>query len=328
MSVLVTGGAGYIGSACVELLHGRGIGVVVYDNLIKGHRTAVPEGVPFVKGDTRDGDLLAAVFADHGVTAVMHFAALSEVGESMKHPDVYYENNVIGTKSLLDAMRRAGIAHFIFSSTAAIYGEPVEIPITEQHPANPANAYGATKLAVEQLLQWYGRAYGMRYVSLRYFNAAGATAARGEDHSPESHLVPLVIDAALGRRGEIEIFGTDYPTPDGTCVRDYIHILDLAEAHLLALGALRDGFAGDVFNLGNGSGYSVREVIRTVEEVGGRGVPARKAPRRAGDPARLVASPAKIARELGWKPRYPDLRSIVQSAWDWRLRHPGGYGDV
>lgn len=327
MSVLVTGGAGYIGSACVELLHGRGMECVVLDNLTKGHRTAVPKDVPFIMGDIHDGQLLASVFADHGVTAIMHFAALSEVGESMKNPGAYYDNNVVGTMTLLNAMRMAKVGQFIFSSTAAVYGDPVETPITETHPTAPANAYGSTKLAVEHMLRWYQAAHGIRYVSLRYFNAAGATRERGEDHTPESHLIPLVIDAALGRRPEIAIFGTDYPTPDGTCIRDYIHILDLAEAHLLALQALRDGYEGNVFNLGNGAGYSVREVIRTVEAVANRPVPAREAERRAGDPARLVASAAKITQELGWKPQRSALSDIVESAWQWRQSHPKGYGD-
>ncbi|GAB4314954.1 MAG: UDP-glucose 4-epimerase GalE [Candidatus Sumerlaeia bacterium] len=327
MSVLVTGGAGYIGSVCVELLRRQNIDTVVYDSLIKGHRTAVPADVPFVRGDTRDAPLLESVIRDYGVSAVMHFAAFIEVGESMSAPARYYENNFFGTKTLLDVMIGAGIEHFIFSSTAAVYGEPREIPITESHPTDPTNAYGATKLAVEQLLQWYARAYTLRYVSLRYFNAAGATEQHGENHEPETHLIPLVIQAAMGRRPDVAIFGTDYPTPDGTCVRDFIHVLDLAEAHLAALLALREGFTGGVFNLGNGAGYSVREVIRAVEAVSGRVIPVREAPRRTGDPARLVASSEKIRRELGWIPRRQQLTEIIASAWQWHQAHPDGYAD-
>jgi len=329
MNVLVTGGAGYIGSHTVRALLAAGARVTVYDNLSTGHRAAVPAGVPLIAGDIRDREKLAQAIAAGGVDAVVHFAAASLVGESMQRPSHYYGNNVAGTLSLLDTMLAAGVGRIVFSSTAAVYGEPAVWPITEDMPAVPTNVYGRTKLAIEGILADYATAYGLAYVSLRYFNAAGALpgGAIGEDHSPETHLIPLALQAALGRRAEVAVYGGDYPTPDGTCVRDYIHVADLADAHVLALERLAAGGSAAVYNLGAQTGYSVRQVIDRAKAVTGVDFPVREAPRRLGDPAVLVASSAKIRAELGWQPRQSDLDVIIRSAWEWHKTHPAGYAD-
>jgi UDP-glucose 4-epimerase len=327
MNILVCGGAGYIGSHTVRQLHKAGYEVLVLDNLSRGHLPAIGD-TPFVQVDILDKPALERVFRKCKVDAVMHFAAHSLVGESVARPDIYYRNNVAGTLNLLEATHKAGVKYFIFSSTAAVYGEPLEIPITEGHPTVPTNPYGATKLAVEEMLRWFGQAYGLKYISLRYFNAAGADEAGdiGEDHHSETHLIPLVLKAALGQVPEIKIFGTDYPTPDGTCIRDYIHVTDLADAHVRALEMLAGGGASAVYNLGNGSGFSVREVIARAAEVVGKPVPAVEDKRRPGDPAVLVASAEKARRELGWQPRYGDLKTIISTAWKWHREHPSGFG--
>ena len=324
MNILVTGGAGYIGSVTTELLARAGHSTVVYDNLVKGHRDAVPGNVPFVNGDIGDPDLLGRTLRDYHIEAVIHFAAFSLVGESVTHPEKYFENNVTKGVRLLETMLREGVNKIIFSSSAAVYGEPEEIPIRETARTNPVNPYGETKLKFEESLQEYHRTSGLQFISLRYFNAAGATEERGEDHSPETHLIPLVAQAALGKREKILIFGDDYPTRDGTCIRDYIHIVDLAQAHILGLDALERKSA--IYNLGNGNGYTVKEVIGTFEQVIGRKIPAETTPRRAGDPASLVAGSERISKELGWKPRFPELKNIVESAWKWHAANPEGYG--
>ena len=326
MKVFVTGGAGYIGSHVVRLLLEAGHPVRVYDNLAEGHAAAVPEET-LVRGDLMDAQRLVEAL-DEGFDCVMHFAAHCYVGESMVNPEKYYATNVVGGLKLLTAMRRAGVRRIVFSSSAATYGEPEQIPITEEHPQKPINAYGQTKLDFEHALGFYAGAYGLGYASLRYFNAAGAApdGAIGEDHDPETHLVPIVLQAALGQRKSVQIFGTDYPTRDGTCVRDYIHVCDLAQAHILAMERVEPG-KGGWYNLGNGNGYTVREVIDVARKVTGRKIPAEAGPRRPGDPPELVASSAKIARELGWKPEYPDLETIVETAWRWHESHPNGYGD-
>ena len=326
MNVFVTGGAGYIGSHVVRRLVEAGHAVRVYDNLSEGHRAAVPADVLF-EGDLMDEARLAEALAD-GFDCVMHFAAHCYVGESMEDPEKYYRNNVVGSLHLASAMREAGVGKIVFSSTAATYGEPREVPIPEDHPQQPINAYGQTKLDFERVLAYYAGAYGLGYAALRYFNAAGAApdAMIGEDHDPETHLVPIVLEVALGQRERVEIFGTDYPTRDGTCVRDYIHVCDLAQAHVLAVEAIQPG-VGLAFNLGNGSGYSVREVIEVARKVTGHAIPAVETPRRPGDPPELVASSAKITRELGWKPEHPDLQTIIETAWRWHQSHPNGYGD-
>lgn len=318
MNILVTGGAGYIGSHTVRALVKKKHRVLVLDNLSKGHPAAVRD-VELVQGDTGDKQLLRRLLAEWRIEAVMHFAASSLVGESVRLPADYYRNNVVNGLTLLDAVVEAGVPYFVLSSTAAVYGEPLETPITESHPTVPLNPYGATKLALEGALRWYGEAYGLRYTSLRYFNAAGADPAGdiGEEHLPETHLIPLVLQAILGSGPRLAVFGLDYPTPDGTCLRDYIHVNDLAEAHILALQAMAGGAASQIYNLGNGSGYSVLEVIKTAEEVTGRTVPVEYAARRAGDPAVLVAGAEKIKRELGWRPSFPGLREIIETAWRW-----------
>jgi UDP-glucose 4-epimerase len=326
MKVFVTGGAGYIGSHVVRLLLEAGHRVRVYDNLAEGHAAAVPEET-LVRGDLMDAQTLVEAL-DDGFDCVMHFAAHCYVGESMINPEKYYATNVVAGLRLLTAMRRAGVRRIVFSSSAATYGEPEQIPITEEHPQNPINAYGQTKLDFEHALGFYAGAYGLGYASLRYFNAAGAApdGAIGEDHDPETHLVPIVLQAALGQRKSVQIFGTDYPTRDGTCVRDYIHVCDLAQAHILAMERIEPG-KGCWYNLGNGNGYTVREVIDVARKVTGRKIPAEAGPRRPGDPPELVASSEKIARELGWKPQYPDLEIIIETAWRWHEAHPAGYGD-
>jgi UDP-glucose-4-epimerase GalE len=327
MRILVTGGAGYIGSHAVRLFLGRGHDVWVYDNLSMGHRQAVP-AERLIVGDLAEQDRLDQVLVEKRIEAVVHFAASAHVGESVQHPALYYRNNVVNTINLLDAMRRHGIAKIVFSSTCATYGVPEKVPITEAEKQNPINPYGNTKLAVERALADFAVAYQWGYAALRYFNAAGASAdgSIGEDHDPETHLIPLVLQAALGQRPAIQVYGTDYPTPDATCIRDYIHIDDLAEAHLLALLALAPG-KHLRYNLGTGRGYSVREVIRMAEQVSGKKVPSQDVPRRPGDPPVLVASADKAQRELGWKPRYPELRPILETAWNWHSKHPRGYDD-
>ena len=327
MRTLVTGGAGYIGSVVVEELLKDDHQVVVYDNLAKGHRQSVPADVPFIESDLLDRKRLIEAFREHQIEAVIHMAADSLVGESVQKPDKYYRSNVVAGLSLLDAMRDAGVKRLVFSSTAAVYGEPEKQPIEERDLTNPTNPYGETKLAFERALRWYEGACGIRYASLRYFNAAGATSRCGEWHDPETHLIPLVLQAATGQRENVEIYGEDYPTRDGTCVRDYIHVVDLARAHVLALKILGERSA--IYNLGcGGDGYSVREVIDVANEITGRKIPTRIGPRRPGDPAVLIASSEKIKRELGWSPQFQDLRKIVDSAWQWLQKHPRGYDDV
>ncbi|TMQ60952.1 MAG: UDP-glucose 4-epimerase GalE [Candidatus Eisenbacteria bacterium] len=324
MNVLVTGGAGYIGSVAAAALLEAGHDVIVYDNLCQGHRQAVPKGARFVEGEIDDRGALDRVFRTKSIEAVMHFAALLNVGESMQIPERYFRNNTCSTLTLLEAMHSEGIHRLVFSSTAALYGEQERIPIEETHPLGPASVYGESKLLVERMLEWFQKVHGLRYASLRYFNAAGATGERGEDHAPETHLIPLALQVALGKRASVQIYGTDYPTPDGTCVRDYIHVQDLATAHLLALGALEER-SGLIYNLGNGEGASVRQLIEAARRVTGHPIPAEECPRRPGDPAALVASSAKIRRELGWRPQYPELEAILASAWEWHRRHPNGY---
>ena len=316
--ILVVGGAGYIGSHMVLDLVRDGYPVVVLDNLSRGHRELVPGG-EFVQGDLGNPADLERIFRDHDIRAVMHFAAHSLVGESVEQPLVYYRNNVANSITLLEAMQQAGIRHFIFSSTAAVYGEPVETPITEDHPCVPTNPYGATKLAVERLLRDVSAAGGMSFSILRYFNAAGADASGkiGERHQPETHLIPLVLQVATGRRQSIRIYGEDYPTPDGTCLRDYIHVSDLTRAHMLALEALLDGAGNSTYNLGNSTGYSVRQIIETARDITGHPIPAVIGDRRAGDPAILIADSGRIRETLGWRPRYENIGDIIRSAWAW-----------
>ena len=324
MRVLVTGGAGYIGSVVTEELVNDGHEVVVYDNLVKGHRQAVVAGATFVEGDLLHAATLGQTLRDHRIEAVIHMAAYSLVGESCEHPSKYYHNNVLAGLVLLDTMRECGVARIVFSSTAATYGEPLSQPIYETAPNNPTNPYGESKLAFERAMYWYERAYGLKYVSLRYFNAAGASENCGEDHDPESHIIPIALQVAAGKRPNVEVYGDDYPTPDGTCLRDYIHVIDLARAHILALGVMSEG--SRIYNLGcGGNGYSVREVIDTARQVTGKDIPVRIGPRRAGDPAILIASSDKIKGELGWQPQYQDLRVIIGSAWRWMLAHSDGY---
>lgn len=327
MNVFVTGGAGYIGSHTVRLLLEAGHRVMVYDNLSEGHAAAVPAGL-LVRGDLADLATLSQALRSEPFDAVVHFAANCYVGESMVDPEKYYYNNVVNSLNLLRAMKAAEVKRIVFSSSAATYGNPIESPITETHPQEPINVYGRTKLHFEQILGDYAQAHQFGFAALRYFNAAGAApdAALGEDHDPETHLVPVVLQAALGLRENIAIFGNDYETPDGTCVRDYIHIYDLAQAHILALEAIKPGEAR-AYNLGNGQGYSVRQVIETAERVTGKKIPVAESPRRPGDPAVLVASSEKIIRELGWKPRFPALEAIIETAWKWHNSHPEGYGD-
>ena len=318
MAILVTGGAGYIGSVAVDDLVDAGESVVVLDNLSRGHRDAVNADAVFFQGDIGDRKLVDRICREHGVTAVMHFSAFAYVGESVERPDIYYQNNVIQTAILLDALRECGVKHFVFSSTCATYGEPLAVPIDETHPQHPTNPYGQTKLMVEQILKDYDRAFEMKFIALRYFNACGATKKRFERHDPETHLIPLVLDVAAGKREYVSVFGDDYPTPDGTAVRDYIHVSDLSDAHVLALKHLQSSGGSDVFNLGNGSGFSVLEVIDAAKRVTGKNVPYKFEARRAGDPSKLVANASKAASILGWKPQHTDLDSIIESAW--RLR--------
>lgn len=324
MRVLVTGGAGYIGSIVADHLIRAGHTVTVLDNLIMGWREAVSAAAQFVPADTGDEATLARLFASHNFDAVMHFAALIEAGESVKVPEQYFQNNSLNTLTLLRTMLKHNVSRFVFSSTAAVYGEPKQIPIPEDHPLAPTNAYGESKLIVEQMLSWLHRAHAFRYASLRYFNAAGATSTRGEAHRSESHLIPLVLRVPLGQRDDISIFGADYPTKDGTCVRDYIHIEDLASAHLLALRGL-ETHEKLICNLGSGSGFTVREVIEVARKVTGHPIPIRECSRRPGDPAVLVASSEKARSLLGWNPQHSNLESIIASAWEWHRTHPHGY---
>ncbi|MCR2823004.1 UDP-glucose 4-epimerase GalE [Lederbergia panacisoli] len=329
MAILVCGGAGYIGSHAVAELLARGEKVVVIDNLQKGHSAALSEGAVFYDGDLRDEPFLDLVFSENNIDAIMHFAADSLVGESVQIPLQYYDNNVGGAISLVKAMNKYNVKNIVFSSTAAVYGEPEEIPILESSITNPTNPYGETKLAIEKMLKWCEGAYGIRYVVLRYFNVAGAhmNGIIGEDHNPETHLIPIILEAALGKRDEIAIFGDDYDTSDGTCIRDYIHVMDLVDAHILAIEKLRKTETSGTYNLGNGNGFSVKEVIDASRKVTGREIPATVAPRRAGDPAKLVASSEKAKKELGWKPKHDSLESMIESAWAWFQKHPNGYVD-
>src|SRR5579864_1548558 len=327
MAILVTGGAGYIGSVTVERLLAKGERIVVLDDLVHGHRAALPPDIPLYQGKTGDRELVARIAREHDVESCIHFAALIEVGESVIDPAKYFENNVGHGIALIGELISAGVRRFVFSSTAAVYGDPEEIPITEASRKWPKNPYGWSKLFIERLLESYAAAYGMKFVALRYFNAAGATESRGEDHRPESHLIPNVLSAALGQQQAIRVFGNNYPTPDGTPIRDYIHVVDLADAHILALEHLRSGGQSDFLNLGTGSGYSVLQVIDCVREVTGREIPLRMEPPRAGDPARLIADPSRAKDLLRWKPAESDLHSIVRSAWAWRLGHPNGYAE-
>jgi UDP-glucose 4-epimerase len=326
MSILVTGGAGYIGSVMVEMLRREGHSVVVLDSLVRGHRAAVEPDVPFYQGNAGDCGLVARIAREHALEACIHFAALAYVGESVADPARYFENNLGQSIALMGALVKARVPHVVFSSTCAVYGEPRIVPMPEEHPQWPANPYGWSKLLVERLLESYDRAYGLRFVSLRYFNAAGATVEHGEHHEPETHLIPNVLAAAQGRLPYVSVYGQDYPTHDGTAVRDYIHIVDLNTAHLRALDHLRQGGNSEFINLGNGQGYSVLEVIETARRVTGRLVEVRMEGRRPGDPSHLVACAEKAHRLLGWQPAYPDLESIIRTAWEWRLAHPEGYG--
>ncbi|GAC1445885.1 MAG: UDP-glucose 4-epimerase GalE [Pyrinomonadaceae bacterium] len=324
MNILVTGGAGYIGSVVTEELIKDNHAVCVYDSLYKGHRAAIDRQAKFVRADLRDGETLRQTLNENKIEAVIHMAADSLVGESVGNPSKYYRNNVVAGLDLLDAMNDCNVKRIVFSSSAATYGEPEKQPIEETDPNAPTNPYGESKLAFEKALHWYDHAYKMRFASLRYFNAAGATEQCGEHHDPETHIIPIVLQAATGKRDHVEIYGDDYPTRDGTCVRDYIHVVDLARAHILALGILDERSA--IYNLGcGGDGYTVRDVIDAARDVTRRDVPFKIAPRRAGDPAVLIASSDKIKRELNWSPRFQDLRLIIESAWKWMQQHPNGY---
>lgn len=329
MRILVLGGAGYIGSHTALELVKAGEEVIVVDNLVTGYRRAVPENATFYQGDIHDFAFLDNLFEKEQIDAVIHFAAYSLVGESVTNPLKYYDNNLCGTKVLLEAMVKHHVDKIVFSSTAATYGEPENIPILETDRTCPTNPYGETKLAMEKMFQWTANAHGLRYVSLRYFNACGADASGkiGEAHNPESHLIPLILQVPNGKRDAISIYGVDYDTDDGTCIRDYIHVTDLAQAHILAVHYLMNGGENNIFNLGNGVGYSVREVIDTARKVTGHPIPAVETPRRAGDPARLVASSEKARQVLGWKPEHASLEEIIASAWNWHKNHPNGYSD-
>jgi UDP-glucose 4-epimerase len=325
MRVLVTGGAGYIGSVVADELLQAGHQVVVFDNLSRGHRQAVPKNAELVVGDLADRTSLDQLLRSRKIDAVMHFAALIEAGESMKAPEDFFRNNTANALTLIEAMLAAQVKRFVFSSTAALFGNPERTPIEEDDPVHPTNAYGESKLLVERMLSWFHQIHGLRYASLRYFNAAGASRPdRGEAHQPETHLIPRILAVALGRGQHVNIFGADYPTPDGTCVRDYVHVSDLARAHLLALDALENRNPL-IYNLGSGQGFSVRQVVEVARAVTGHSIPVIESPRRAGDPAVLVASSKKIQRELGWQPKFPDLKTIVESAWQWHRTHPDGY---
>jgi UDP-glucose 4-epimerase len=322
MTILVTGGAGYIGGTVARILLAGGHAVTIFDNLCHSRRAAVAPGAEFIEGDLADRALLEKTLRSGRFQGVMHFAALIEAGESMQRPEIYFRNNTAGTLSLLEAMLATGHDRLVFSSTAACYGEPASTPILEDAKLEPTNPYGESKLLVEHMLRWFNRIHGFRYASLRYFNVAGAIEGYGEAHEPESHLIPLILDVALGWRERIKNFGQDYPTKDGTCIRDYIHVKDLADAHLLALAALgtKDRLGGLIYNIGNGQGFTVREVIDSVRRVTGQPIPVEECPRREGDPAVLVASAEKIKKELGWKPQCADLDTIIASAWEWHRK--------
>jgi UDP-glucose 4-epimerase len=326
MAVLVTGGAGYIGSAFVEQLLAAGEEAVVLDDLSRGHRGAVDAAAVFYEGRTGDRTLVARIAREQALDACVHFAAFAYVGESVTEPALYYDNNFTQAQILFETLVEAGVKRVVFSSTCATYGVPREVPIPETHPQWPVNPYGWSKLFVERMLADFDRAYDLRFVALRYFNAAGATARRGEHHEPETHLIPLALDAAAGRRAKLSVFGTDYPTPDGTAIRDYIHVEDLADAHLLALRYLRGGGSSEYLNLGNGTGYSVLDVIETTRAVTGLVVPHENAPRREGDPPRLVGNARRAREVLGWEPKRPALEEIIRSAWEWHETRPRGYG--
>ncbi len=324
--ILITGGLGYVGSHAMRYLREQGRDVLAFDNLIYGHTEAAC-GAPYVIGDLMNMDDLRRVFKEHEIDSVMHFAAFAAVGESVTNPKKYFDNNVRGGLNLLEAMLEAGVKRLVFSSTCAIFGEPVEIPMAETHPVSPANPYGETKLAFERVLKWYDRAYGLKSACLRYFNAAGAhpSGEIGEDHEPERHLIPLAIRAADGTGDALTVFGNDYETPDGTCIRDYIHVNDLAQAHLLALRKMEAGGGSAAYNLGNGNGYSVLEVIQCVERITGHTVPHAFGDRRPGDPGRLVGSSKKAKDDLGWRPEFDSLEAILETAWRWHESHPNGY---
>ncbi|MEK5338744.1 UDP-glucose 4-epimerase GalE [Weizmannia sp. FSL W8-1119] len=329
MSILVLGGAGYIGSHAVYQLIDQKYDVVVIDNLQTGHRSAIHPKAKFYEGDIRDRAFMRDVFGKEKIDAIIHFAANSLVGESMEQPLKYFDNNVYGTQIVLEMMKEFHVPHIVFSSTAATYGEPERVPITETMPTVPTNTYGETKLAMEKMMKWCEKAYGIKYVALRYFNVAGArsTGEIGEDHHPETHLIPVVLETVLGKREAITIFGEDYDTKDGTCVRDYIHVEDLIDAHILALQYLQNGGASDVFNLGSSNGFSVKEIVDTVREVTGKGFNVKIGDRRAGDPSTLIASSEKAKRVLGWNPQKTDIRQIIKDAWNWHESHPNGYDD-
>ena len=329
MSILVCGGAGYIGSHTVHQLVEKGEDVVIVDNLQTGHLGAVNKKAKFYKGDIREAEVLDRIFSENKIDAVVHFAANSLVGESMTNPLKYFNNNVYGMQVLLEAMVRHGIDKIVFSSTAATYGEPERIPIMEDDRTEPTNPYGQSKLIMEKMMKWVSLANGIRYVSLRYFNAAGAIedGSIGEDHSPETHLIPLILQVPLGKRDHITVFGEDYPTPDGTCLRDYIHVLDLADAHVLAIDYLRRGGESNIFNLGNGQGFSVKEMIEAAREATGMDIKVETGERRAGDPAQLIASSEKARKVLGWQPRFTDVKVVIGTAWKWHQQHPEGYQD-
>ena len=329
MAVLVCGGAGYIGSHAVHVLIEKGEEVIIVDNLQTGHRAALHPKAKFYEGDIRDAAVLDRIFTENKIEAVIHFAANSLVGESMEKPLLYFNNNVYGMQVLLEGMVKHGVDKIVFSSTAATYGEPKRVPIHEDDETNPTNTYGETKLTMEKMMKWVSRANGVRYVSLRYFNAAGALpdGSIGEDHKTETHLIPLILQVPTGRRDHITVFGDDYPTPDGTCLRDYIHVVDLADAHVLALEYLRKGGASDIFNLGNGQGFSVKEMIAAAEKATGRSIKVEIGARRAGDPAQLIASSEKARSVLGWKPQFTDVEQVIGTAWKWHESHPHGYED-
>ena len=329
MSILVCGGAGYIGSHAVHQLIAKGEQVVIVDNLQTGHRGAVHAQAKFYEGDIRDAAVLDNIFIREKIEAVIHFAANSLVGESMEQPLKYFNNNVYGMQVLLEAMVRHGVDKIVFSSTAAVYGEPKRVPILEDDETIPTNTYGETKLTMEKMMKWVSRADGIRYVSLRYFNAAGALddGSIGEDHHPETHLIPLILPVPLGKREHITVFGDDYATPDGTCLRDYIHVIDLADAHVLALEYLRKGKESNIFNLGNGKGFSVKEMIEAARHATGKEIKVELGKRRVGDPAQLIASSEKARKILGWNPRYTDVETVIGTAWNWHERHPNGYED-
>ena len=329
MSILVCGGAGYIGSHTVHQLVEKGEDVVIVDNLQTGHMGAVNPKAKFYKGDIREAEVLDRIFTENKIDAVVHFAANSLVGESMTNPLKYFNNNVYGMQVLLEAMVRHGIDKIVFSSTAATYGEPERIPIMEDDRTEPTNPYGQSKLIMEKMMKWVSLANGIRYVSLRYFNAAGAIedGSIGEDHSPETHLIPLILQVPLGKRDHITVFGEDYPTPDGTCLRDYIHVLDLADAHVLAIDYLRRGGESNIFNLGNGQGFSVKEMIEAAKEATGLDIKVEIGERRAGDPAQLIASSEKARNVLGWQPKFSDVKAVIGTAWKWHQQHPEGYQD-